>query len=228
MKKQLVGLVAGLGFVVASASAISATTIFSDDFNRSVSGSTITFNTVGGSWLELQNSANDVALFYDGATRLGVLQLRDELSGNPDAAASQPGINTTGFGNIQLVFDWKPLSAAEDSDKLYAAFCLGGTCSNTSNTGWTSLPALGLGLGGSGWTIDQTFDLAGAANNAQLNIRFWTDVSSSDEGAYVDNVRVVGTAVSPVPEPEIYAMLLAGLGLMGFVANRKRQAHVAG
>jgi hypothetical protein len=30
--------------------------------------------------------------------------------------------------------------------------------------------------------------------------------------------------VSPIPEPETYAMLLAGLGLMGFVARRRRKA----
>jgi len=29
--------------------------------------------------------------------------------------------------------------------------------------------------------------------------------------------------MTPVPEPEIYAMLLAGLGLMGFLARRRRQ-----
>jgi hypothetical protein len=29
--------------------------------------------------------------------------------------------------------------------------------------------------------------------------------------------------VTPIPEPEIYAMLVAGLGLMGFVARRRRQ-----
>jgi hypothetical protein len=30
--------------------------------------------------------------------------------------------------------------------------------------------------------------------------------------------------ITPVPEPEAYAMLAAGLGLMGFVARRRRQA----
>ena len=39
------------------------------------------------------------------------------------------------------------------------------------------------------------------------------------------NVGIV--SVTLVPEPEIYAMLLAGLGLMGFVANRRRQTQVA-
>jgi hypothetical protein len=31
------------------------------------------------------------------------------------------------------------------------------------------------------------------------------------------------TSVTPIPEPETYAMLLAGLGLMGFVARRRQR-----
>ena len=34
---------------------------------------------------------------------------------------------------------------------------------------------------------------------------------------------VVGVNIDPIPEPETYAMLLAGLGLMGFVARRRKQ-----
>jgi hypothetical protein len=30
--------------------------------------------------------------------------------------------------------------------------------------------------------------------------------------------------IAPIPEPEIYAMMAAGLGLMGFVARRRKQA----
>jgi len=33
--------------------------------------------------------------------------------------------------------------------------------------------------------------------------------------------------ITPVPEPETYAMLLAGLGLMGFVARRRRKGGAA-
>lgn len=36
------------------------------------------------------------------------------------------------------------------------------------------------------------------------------------------NDLVIGIKVSPVPEAETYAMLLAGLGIMGFVAGRRR------
>ena len=33
-----------------------------------------------------------------------------------------------------------------------------------------------------------------------------------------------GVTVTPVPEPETYAMLLAGLGVMGAIARRRKQA----
>jgi len=36
-----------------------------------------------------------------------------------------------------------------------------------------------------------------------------------------------GVFASPVPEPETYAMLLAGLGLLGFAARRRKQKEVA-
>jgi len=38
------------------------------------------------------------------------------------------------------------------------------------------------------------------------------------------NIKVV---TAPIPEPEIYAMLVAGLGLMGFVARRRKQGSAA-
>jgi hypothetical protein len=44
-------------------------------------------------------------------------------------------------------------------------------------------------------------------------------------GAHVQGFSNGGSAsfvVTPVPEPETYAMLLAGLGLMGFVVRRRR------
>jgi len=46
----------------------------------------------------------------------------------------------------------------------------------------------------------------------------------------IDAVDPAGSAwyvPTPIPEPETYAMLLAGLGLMGFVARRRRLMHAA-
>jgi PEP-CTERM motif-containing protein len=44
---------------------------------------------------------------------------------------------------------------------------------------------------------------------------------------YQDMVFRVSDLVTAIPEPETYAMLLAGLGLMVFVARRRRQNAIA-
>lgn len=50
----------------------------------------------------------------------------------------------------------------------------------------------------------------------------WTDIDNtgSDHGLAIDNVSL--TVTSAVPEPGTYAMLLAGLGAVGFLARRRR------
>ena len=45
--------------------------------------------------------------------------------------------------------------------------------------------------------------------------------ASDGKGGYLDNIQLVGTAL-PVPEPGEWAMMLAGLGVVGFVASRRR------
>ena len=48
---------------------------------------------------------------------------------------------------------------------------------------------------------------------------------SISSGAFATGFATNGTA--PIPEPEIYAMLAAGLGLMGFVARRRKGTSAA-
>ena len=36
--------------------------------------------------------------------------------------------------------------------------------------------------------------------------------------------QIIANGIPPIPEPESYAMLLAGLGLMGFIARRRKTA----
>ena len=56
-------------------------------------------------------------------------------------------------------------------------------------------------------------------------------LSSGGTGAYFaadvlnlsGNTGAIGATVAAVPEPESYAMLLSGLGLIGFVARRRQQ-----
>lgn len=64
-------------------------------------------------------------------------------------------------------------------------------------------------------------ELAGTVISA--SVRF----SDSSVLVYSGTMRVAGTDVAahlvPVPEPETYAMMLAGLGLIGFIGYRRKQ-----
>jgi hypothetical protein len=42
----------------------------------------------------------------------------------------------------------------------------------------------------------------------------------------VGNRELIGfTTLAPIPEPETYAMLVAGLGVIGFKARRRKNNH---
>lgn len=67
-----------------------------------------------------------------------------------------------------------------------------------------------------------SFDVSSAlASPGTYTLRF---ASVSNEGQLQLGIDNISLSVSPVPEPETYALFLAGLGLMGFVARRRNNA----
>jgi hypothetical protein len=46
-------------------------------------------------------------------------------------------------------------------------------------------------------------------------------VNSADAAAYSGTITI---AAAPIPEPETYALMMAGLGVLGFVARRRKAA----
>jgi hypothetical protein len=69
---------------------------------------------------------------------------------------------------------------------------------------------------GAYWT--DTIDPTDATKSAIYSLELMGSSFSSHDNGF----RAM--AVSPVPEPETYAMLLAGLSLVGFIARRRKQA----
>ncbi|MDQ3185063.1 MAG: FxDxF family PEP-CTERM protein [Pseudomonadota bacterium] len=81
-------------------------------------------------------------------------------------------------------------------------------------------------LNASGFEITST-DSAFAALNFDSNaLRTGLFTVDLDTGAATQTGLFIGTinglTAAPIPEPETYAMFLAGLGLMGFVARRRK------
>lgn len=129
------------------------------------------------------------------------------------AATGTP--DSTGFGVLHFTFDNALTNAA-------------GAFLNSYNGG----PILMMAYNAAGTIVESHF----------FNVS--TDEFSYNEGAFFGIVRAsadirsiafggVGLVAdnlsfaAPVPEPETYAMLLAGLGLLGVVARRKRAAQEA-
>lgn len=69
------------------------------------------------------------------------------------------------------------------------------------------------------WTeVSLPLDTTGNTNG---NVTLRIDLLDGGYAA-LDNFHITAD-VSPIPEPEIYAMFLAGLGLMGFMARRRKK-----
>jgi hypothetical protein len=94
-----------------------------------------------------------------------------------------------------------------------------------SETGASTYSALGLGSG--------AFQATSGNTTARSTADSWLqNLGAGGSGGYTLTALVGPNnqdqmMATPVPEPETYMMLLAGLGLMGFVANRRRRNAVA-
>jgi hypothetical protein len=63
----------------------------------------------------------------------------------------------------------------------------------------------------------------GPGNSGMFTIQM-DDISFDANGQTVDQNYRIEMVTAPIPEPETYALMLAGLGLVGFMARRRKQA----
>lgn len=84
----------------------------------------------------------------------------------------------------------------------------------------------GPGCGYTGW-VDSHYAFAQAGNFIlEFGVVNWAD-TAFQSGMAFDGITVAGNPIAPIPEPSTYAMLLAGLGMMGFMARRRHRKQTA-
>ena len=138
----------------------------------------------------------------------------------------EPVPTSTATGNATVTFDdvaftvaisetFAGIAGNMSGNHIHCCTAVAGTGNSGVMLGFTGLPT------GTSGTYNNTFTLTPAAFSTLLT-------GTLDGKAYV-NIHTAGTYaggeirgfLAPVPEPETYALMLAGLGLMGWVARRR-------
>lgn len=203
---KLIRFVAVLAIALCPFSARADLFNFSYTFGSGAVASGSLTGTQSGNFVE---SVSNVSVFFDGIP----------LAGNPNLyqpynfvagccfVAGPPVISFNGNLNNFIFSNGPPVDP-------YGAtnwFSMNGTDIDYSNFG-TLAPLR---------TASLYYDQSHSYSDASIN-----GVALVGHGAF-DAGRWSLTSVTPVPEPETYAMLLAGLGLLGFAARRRKQKVAA-
>ena len=77
-----------------------------------------------------------------------------------------------------------------------------------------------------GWAFDGTTGSTSHSVNLLAGSYFYTVSGVAAGGDPLSNAGIysIASTIAPVPEPESYALMLVGLGVVGFLAGRRRRA----
>jgi hypothetical protein len=229
LRRPVLGLVFCLSLTAASAQA-ATTTIAQWTFETSVPASAGSFAAEVGSGSALGFHAG--ASTYSSPVGNGSAH---SFSSNTWAVGDyyQFQVSTAGYDSIALTWDQTSSNTGPRNFKL--AYSTNGTtftdfasysvlANAAPNATWAS-----TGTPKSIYNLTDNLGAIPALNNQAAAYFRLVDVSTVSANGLVvasggtdrvDNFTVTGSVIASVPEPESYAMMLAGLGLMGVVARR--------
>jgi hypothetical protein len=202
------GSQAGAGWIQ---QAVSTSQSFSVDFSFSLQGLGFNGNMADGIALVFQNKGNNVV--GNGGGDVGYWS----LDGVGSIIQTWHN-NTIGLSTNGVVQGVKPAGWS-----LGAAQNVTGSETVSYNASTHVLTMSGSFLDGSTGTVHTASDSATVDLSSKFGNTMYLGFTGGTAGSYADQ-RITAFNVSAVPEPESYAMLVAGLGLLGFVARRRKAA----
>lgn len=203
---------AGAGWL---AQTISTTESFSATFSFSLLGNGFNGKMADGIALVFQNQGNNVV--GNGGGDIGYWNINGSGAGAVGSIIQSWDNNKVGLSTNGVVQGVKS-----------AGFNLG-AANYVTGTETVSYNALTHELTMSGTLLDHSTNLSYAVSDAasvDLHAKYggamYVGFTGGTGGSYADQ-RITGFNVLAVPEPATYAMLLGGLGLVGFASRRKRR-----
>lgn len=217
--------------VAASFSAQAADTIYGASFG---SGSSYNTSFLGGvnanftsapGHFQIKGQAGITGVGVSGATA-GEIDRGESITGT-----FSQGIKITGI-RLGLLFDGPEYNDVREVAQLTAYWKNGGQTSYTLTatgahtalwTGFGSVSSVGSGAvnGGTGaWDLSDPF---GSQLVTKISFTALTGIAAPGCTSCTNQSDYTLVSVTAVPEPETYAMLLAGLGVMGAIARRRTQ-----
>ena len=114
-------------------------------------------------------------------------------------------------------------TGSDESGKA-AGTLIGQNWGSSTQNGFTAAYGQLVGQIGSQYFALGTNTGGVATSAGTLKLFFWDTNPSDNAGSILVNVTA-NANVAAVPEPETYAMLLVGLGLVGAIARRRKQSN---
>ena len=191
----------------------------------SLSANASTEFVTNGSFEANSQAANSWAIYDDLTGWTGFvngIELRNNVAGAAQHGSNFVELDTTGNSGMA--------QSINTSGKVLLSFYYSarpGTAAGTNDIkvkfgSFSEIVLNGVGNAGTSnvWQhFSKVVDLGTAPSTI---LGFYSTGASDSLGGSIDNI-----SVTSVPEPETYAMLLAGLGLMGTIARRRNKAVAA-
>ena len=135
----------------------------------------------------------------------GVVFGGDFLAAGP-TSGSPATLTFTGGGVDYISFLW-------GSPDTYNLLTVGSTAPGATSQDFTAM-SLGFPVTNGDQSFSQYVQFTGLNGSKITSLTFSSSIDAFESANY---------SVTPVPEPETYALMLAGLGVVGFIARRRQK-----